>query len=149
MAQVFIGYDTYGVNGVNEELIHFIFDMVLAHTASPHHHKLGLIVTTDEHIKALNKRYRGKDESTNVLSFASEVIEELAVPSENDHYLGDVYISYPRVVQEARNLRVSDKERFIQLFAHGALHLLGFDHQEAKDAEVMEQMEDKIVQSVL
>ncbi|OGB74380.1 rRNA maturation RNase YbeY [candidate division Kazan bacterium RBG_13_50_9] len=149
MAKVFIGYDTYGVKGVDEEFVHFIFDMVLAHTASSPDSEVGLVVTSDEHIRALNHQYRGKDRLTNVLSFANDEIEGFISAADDKGYLGDIYMSYPQLLREAHTLSISSRERFIQLFVHGALHLLGFDHEETQDAGTMEQLEEKIMSSIL
>jgi probable rRNA maturation factor len=151
MSQVFVGYDTYGVEGVDETFIHFIFDMALAHTASPINSEVGLVVTTDDQMRSLNHRYRGKDRPTNVLSFANDEIPDFvsADSKEGKDYLGDIYISYPTLMREAHDLRITSRERFAQLFVHGILHLLGFDHEDKQDAAVMEQMEDKIVGVIL
>ena len=151
MSQVFIGYDTYGIEGVDEEFIHFVFDMTLAHAAGDHSAEVGLVVTSDEQIRSLNHRYRGKDKPTNVLSFANDEIKDfVSVDSKADkNYLGDIYISYPTLMREAHDLHETSRERFVQLFVHGVLHLLGLDHEDMADASVMEQLEDKIVTSIL
>lgn len=151
MSQVFLGYDTYGIEGVDESFIHFIFDMALAHAAGDQNSEVGLIVTSDEQMRNLNHRYCGKDKSTNVLSFANDEIKDfVSVGSPADkNYLGDIYISYPTLVREAHNRKVSSRERFAQLFVHGILHLLGFDHKNTSDAAIMERLEDKIIGSIL
>ena len=151
MSQVFIGYDTYGIEGVDETFIHFVFDMALAHTASGSDVEVGLVITSDDHVRQLNHRYRGHDKPTNVLSFANDEIQDfVSMDSANDqNYIGDIYIAYPTLMREAHDLRETSRERFAQLFVHGILHLLGFDHVDPKDAEVMERMEDKIITSIL
>jgi len=151
MSKVFIGYDTYGIEGVDETFVHFIFDMVLAQTAGDVSSEVGLVITSDEHIKSLNHRYRGKDRPTNVLSFANDEIKDFVSGDgqADKNYLGDIYISYPTLMREAHDLHEPSRERFVQLFVHGVLHLLGFDHEDAQDAEVMERMEDKIVGVIL
>lgn len=151
MSQVFIAYDTYGIEGVDEKFIHFVFDMALAHAAGDQSSEVGLVITSDEQIKNLNHRYRGKDRSTNVLSFANDEIKDfVSVGGADDKcYLGDIYISYPTLMREAHDLHETSRERFTQLFVHGVLHLLGFDHEDKADADVMEQLEDKIVTTIL
>jgi len=151
MSRVFIGYDTFGVEGVDESFIHFIFDMTLSHAAGDQNSEVGLVITSDEHIKNLNHRYRGNDRPTNVLSFANDEIKDfVSVDSSKDkNYLGDIYISYPTLMREAHDLHETSRERFIQLFVHGVLHLLGFDHKDKADANVMERLEDKIVTAIL
>ena len=151
MAQVFVGYDSYGISGVDTEYIQFIFDMILSHTACPKDSEMGLVITSDEHNKSLNSQYRGKNKTTNVLSFSNDLVEENApdVLEEDKNYLGDVYISYQQLNREAAQLKISLKERFVQLFIHGALHLIGFDHEEDVAAEAYENLEDKIFNSVI
>lgn len=153
MAKVFIGYDTYSIEGVNEKFIHFIFDMILAHTASSQNYEVGLIFSSDEHIKGLNDRYLNRSGSTNVLAFSNKEIKEgvkdfISAP-ENEDYLGDIYISYDSLMKEAHQLGIPLRERFAQLFVHGTLHLIGFDHKDLQDAKAMEGIEDKIVHSML
>lgn len=151
MARVFIGYDTYGIEGVDDDFIHFIFDMALSHAGGSSDAEVGLVLTTDEQMRNLNHRYRGKDRPTNVLSFANDEIVDFAAPpaKEDKNYLGDIYISYPTLMREAHDLHETSRERFVQLFVHGILHLLGLDHEEKEDALVMEQMEDKIFSSII
>lgn len=149
MAKVFIGYDAYAIEGVNDEFIQFILDMVLSHTAGNKDAEVGLIISTEENIRNLNNKYRGKNKATNVLSFSNEEIQDFMSAEEDENYLGDIYISREHIAQEASQLNISHKERFAHLFVHGILHLMGFDHEEGEDAEVMQNMEDKIVRSIL
>ncbi|OGB85460.1 rRNA maturation RNase YbeY [candidate division Kazan bacterium RIFCSPLOWO2_01_FULL_48_13] len=125
--------------------------MTLSHAAGDQNSEVGLVITSDEHIKNLNHRYRGNDRPTNVLSFANDEIKDfVSVDSSKDkNYLGDIYISYPTLMREAHDLHETSRERFIQLFVHGVLHLLGFDHKDKADANVMERLEDKIVTAIL
>ncbi|MFA5967569.1 MAG: rRNA maturation RNase YbeY [Patescibacteria group bacterium] len=149
MSQVFIGYDGYGIEGVDDEFIRFIFDVVLGSANKSLDSEAGLILANDDKMKSLNQRYRGKDKSTNVLSFENKDIVGVTQAQSDKNYLGDVYISCETLAQEAKGLRISDKERFAQLFVHGLLHLLGFDHEQSADAKEMESLEDRIVQLVL
>ncbi|MBU1082838.1 rRNA maturation RNase YbeY [Patescibacteria group bacterium] len=150
MSQVFIAYDEYAIEGVDDEFIHFVFDMTISMADKSAESEMGLIITTNDRIKDLNFRYRGKDKPTNVLSFASSEIAKDFVSADIDaNYLGDVYISSAELMREAGELGIAPKDRFVQLFVHGVLHLFGFDHENAKDAEVMESMEDKITAAIL
>ena len=161
MSQVFIGYDGYGIDGVDDEFIRFIFDVTLSSAslcfseASPGSaskkmdSEVGLVLANDDKMKALNQRYRGKDKSTNVLSFENKEIAGANQAEPDENYLGDIYIGCETLVREAKDLHISEKERFAQLFIHGILHLLGFDHEQPIDIEEMENLEDRIVQLVL
>lgn len=148
MARIYIGYDAYGIEGVDDDFIHFVFDMVLLHTAGDQDSEAGLVVSTNDYLQTLNHKYRGKDKPTNVLSFSNEEIEDFVSNSEDSNYLGDIYISREYIAQEASKLDISHKERFTHLFTHGLLHLMGFDHEDAEAADVMQNMEDKIVRSI-
>ncbi len=88
----------------------------------------------------LNRRYRGKDKATNVLSFPFE-----APPGIDSRHLGDVVICAPVVKREALEQckRVSD--HWAHLVVHGILHLRGFDHHSEQDAEEMETLEKRIL----
>lgn len=149
MSRIFVGYDSFGVNGVDDNFIHFIFDMILSHTACGVDCEMGLIITSDKYIKRLNHQYRNKNKATNVLSFCNNEIKNVPLVEEDENYLGDVYISYNQLNQEATQLNISIKERFVQLFVHGTLHLIGLDHEDSQAASAMESLEDKIVESVI
>lgn len=93
----------------------------------------------EEEIRRLNRMYRDKDKTTDVLSFPSG-------DAELSGYLGDVIISYDVAVGQAEGdveLELAD------LLVHGVLHVLGYDHEEPQDAEVMFPLQDAIVAEVL
>ncbi|KAF0135124.1 MAG: hypothetical protein FD145_262 [Candidatus Saganbacteria bacterium] len=82
--------------------------------------KLGITFIDDKEMKKLNNKYRKKNKSTDVLSF--EI---------NDNgVLGDVYISYPQAVKQAKAFSWSLKEEINRLALHGTLHVLGYTHKE-------------------
>ena len=85
---------------------------------------------------ALNAQYRHKDYATNVLSFPSELPEDAEPP-----LLGDLAICTAVVKREAREQGKSVKAHWAHMLVHGTLHLLGFDHIDDRDAEIMEQRE--------
>lgn len=87
----------------------------------------------------LNHRYRGKDKSTNVLSFPYDG-EVLDVP-----VLGDIVICAPVVQREARDQHKDPRAHWAHMVVHGCLHLLGYDHVRDGEAEVMEARERKIL----
>lgn len=149
MAQVFIGYGAYGINGVDDEFIRFIFDVALGCTSKKMDSECGLILSDNALIQTLNHRYRGKNRPTNVLSFTNTELKGVAQGESDANYLGDIYISYAILVEEANKLEISEKDRFAQLFTHGLLHLLGHDHERPTDATAMEELEDRIIQLVI
>lgn len=97
------------------------------------------IVDADE-IQYLNKTYRGKDSATNVLSFPSDLPP--GIPSD---LLGDLALCTPVIEREATEQNKVLMYHWAHLTIHGTLHLIGFDHIEDKDAEIMESLETAIL----
>lgn len=101
--------------------------------------------------RRLNRTWRNKDKPTNVLSFpgASLAPGKNGVPSRfsvKDHpELGDLAICAPVVAREAREQGKSAEAHWAHMVVHGVLHLLGFDHENDRDATVMEAREAKIL----
>lgn len=150
MAKIFLGFDKYGIEGVDREFIEFVFDVFVSMMKLTDKSEAGLVVTSDEQMRKLNNQYRGKDKSTNVLSFGYlETSVDGQVPAEDKHYLGDIYISYAITLDEAREMGVAPKERFTHLFVHGLLHLVGMDHETEAETKKMEAKEDEILAAVL
>ena len=90
---------------------------------------LSLLLSNNKNIKRLNKDFRNKDKSTDILSFPSSK----KITISNNTYLGDIIISYEYLDKpKSQNLKLF-KEKVIKLFIHGFLHLLGFDHKKNND----------------
>lgn len=93
---------------------------------------LSVIFIDDEEMHAMNKEYRGIDRTTDVLSFALE---------DNDTYvpvirqLGDIFVSIPKMQEQAKEYGHSEKRELSFLVCHGLLHLLGYDHTKGKEEE--------------
>ncbi len=94
--------------------------------------------------RALNRHYRGKDYATNVLSFPAELPEGLPKGVKLP-LLGDLVICAPVVAREAREQGKPLNAHYAHLTVHGCLHLLGWDHEEPREAEAMEQLERDIL----
>ena len=94
--------------------------------------------------RALNHHYRGKDYATNVLSFPAELPEGLPKGVKLP-LLGDLVICAPVVAREAKEQGKPLAAHYAHLTVHGALHLLGWDHEDDKEAEAMEQLEREIL----
>lgn len=93
--------------------------------------------------RALNRHYRGKDHPTNVLSFPADLPEGVKLP-----LLGDLVICAPVVDREAREQGKRLNDHYAHLTVHGALHLLGWDHEDEREAECMEQLEREILATI-
>jgi probable rRNA maturation factor len=91
---------------------------------------LSLHLSTDEEIKALNLRWRGKNKATDVLSFVAQEGEKIPV---FDFVLGDVVISVETAKKQAKQQGHKTHQEIAVLFVHGIMHLLGLDHE--RDAE--------------
>lgn len=92
-------------------------------------------------MQRLNLQYRGKDYPTNVLSFAQAEGERMADP---ENLLGDVVICTDRAADDAQELGYTEEEMVTYLLIHGILHLVGYVHDEPKDAEAMHEQVNRI-----
>jgi len=96
--------------------------------------------------RALNRHYRGKDYATNVLSFPAELDDDIKLPKGvTMPLLGDLVLCAPVVAREAREQKKPLSAHYAHLTVHGALHLLGWDHDNDTDAECMERLEREIL----
>lgn len=102
--------------------------------------ELEVNIVGEKEIKDLNFRYRGKNKVTDVLSFAWQ--EDKIVKSKN---LGQIYICYPQIQRQAKELSVNVKEEFTRMLTHGFLHIIGYDHIEKKEAKKMFKIQEEIV----
>jgi probable rRNA maturation factor len=93
--------------------------------------------------RKLNKTYRNKDSATNVLSFPLELPEVVA-----EDLIGDLAICAELVRDEALQQNKAINDHWAHLILHGTLHLLGYDHIEDKDANIMEALEVKLLDSI-
>lgn len=150
MARVYVGYDDYGLEEIDDELIQFVFEVVVSLTHLDAESEAGLVLATDKQMQALNKKHRGKDQTTNILSFAyNETTPKEFQTSDDKNYIGDVFISRAQLKKDAKAENVSEKEKFVHLLAHGLLHLAGIHHDTNQQAVKMEGLEDKVIELVL
>ncbi|WP_444937336.1 rRNA maturation RNase YbeY [Microbulbifer sp. JMSA004] len=102
--------------------------------------ELSVRIVDESESQELNHQYRGKDKPTNVLSFPTDFPAELDLPM-----LGDLVICAPVVELEAEQQSKSLSAHWAHMVVHGTLHLLGYDHIEDADAQVMESLETKLL----
>ena len=103
---------------------------------------INLKFVSSSEMKKLNKDFRNKSFDTNVLSFpVSKEIQEISGE------LGDIAMSIPYIKTESQNLNRDVEDHMMHLLAHGILHLLGFDHNQDKDANIMESREIKYLEN--
>jgi len=101
--------------------------------------ELAILLTDDSAIRVLNRKWRGIDAPTNVLSFPAEI------PAGAPPLLGDIVLAYETVAREARRDGKPFAHHVAHLAVHGFLHLCGYDHERDSDAETMEQLERTIL----
>lgn len=105
---------------------------------------LSIVLADDQMVQQLNKEWRGFDKPTNVLSFPADDFDIPSAP----RMLGDVILALQTVGQEAKGQNKEFNHHLTHLVIHGVLHLLGFDHIEEDDAQVMEALEVKLLASM-
>ena len=93
--------------------------------------ELGLVITTEERVKQLNRDYLGRDEPTDVLAFSAREegggnLPAFVQPPDGVLHLGEVIISYPQAVIQAEEYQHSIRKELAILIIHGVLHLLGY-----------------------
>jgi probable rRNA maturation factor len=106
---------------------------------------LTLLLSNNKCIKKLNKNFRNKNMSTDILSFP--LAKKISISKKT--YIGDMIISY-NFMDKPKSQNIKNfKEKVVKTFIHGYLHLLGFDHIKDKDYRRMVSEEEKIYKSVI
>lgn len=96
-------------------------------------------IVGDAEIKKLNRVWRGKNQPTDVLSFSWNAGRKMS-----GDLLGQIVISFPRIRAQAKEYKVSVKDEFAKMLAHGLLHLAGHDHVKDVDAKRMRKLEEEV-----
>ncbi len=117
---------------------------------------VGLVIADDDTVRQLNRDYRDLDETTDVLAFplgisqgeTGDGADGFSLPPDEAVSLGEVIISYPQAVRQARQSGKRVKAEVALLVVHGVLHLLGYDHMEQEDEAVMWAKQDQVLASV-
>jgi len=105
--------------------------------------ELSVRIVDAEESQALNEQFRGSTGATNVLSFPFENESPEPLP-----LIGDIVICAPVVAKEAREQNKALNAHWAHMMIHGVLHLLGYDHQNENDANLMESLETEIMQGL-
>ncbi|WP_274421871.1 rRNA maturation RNase YbeY [Blautia sp. XA-2221] len=132
------------------ELANRVAHKILETEQCPYEVSVNLVITDNEEIREVNAQFRNINAPTDVLSFPMIPFPspaDYSIIEDQDEYfdldtdellLGDVMISVDRVYSQAEEYGHSTEREFSFLFAHSMLHLLGYDHMEPEEAEVME-----------
>ena len=99
---------------------------------------------TDAAVQALNRRWRGRDKVTDVLSFPMQESPSFDLTQP----LGDIVLAMPFVLHEAERLELPPASHILHLVVHAVLHLLGHEHDADADAEAMQGLERDIMRSL-
>lgn len=138
------------VNGV---WVKKIVWQVLKAEEVPHPYEVSVVFTDSDTVQQLNRDYRGMDEPTDVLAFymlpQRENDDSFALPPDEVTRLGEVIISYPQAIEQAREQRHSPDRELALLIVHGILHLLGYDHEEPKEEDEMRKREKELLEKCL
>jgi rRNA maturation RNase YbeY len=121
---------------------------------------VSLAICDDVTIKLLNQTYRGKNEVTDVLAFStkhqgawkgesnfqqtSPQNEVFIFPPEQLPHLGEIVISHPQMVRQAKKSKTAIDRELATLIIHGTLHLLGYDHEELKQHLLMQNKSNQV-----
>jgi probable rRNA maturation factor len=108
--------------------------------ALPNGAEISLLFCDDARMKELNRQFRGQDKPTNVLSFPGPE------PLETAQCLGDIAVAYDTVAREAVEQGKTLEQHCRHMIVHGFLHLLGYNHEDDEEAELMEAMEIRILE---
>jgi probable rRNA maturation factor len=113
---------------VNRKRIKSVVQYVLEEQNLQTQVEISIAIVGDRKMKALNKKYRNKEGTANILEFPLNEGEQTKMPSDIMR-LGDIVISYPMVIKEASEQDMLVDDRVEELIQHGMLHLLGLHHE--------------------
>jgi probable rRNA maturation factor len=113
-------------------------------------YEVSLVFADSEKVKQLNRDYRGVDEPTDVLAFymlpQKGVDSSFTLPPDGVTRLGEVVISYPQALAQAKEQGHSLQRELALLVIHGTLHLLGYNHEESREAKKMREREKELLE---
>lgn len=110
---------------------------------------INVVLTNPDNIRKMNNQYRNIDKETDVLSFPMFEKKELEkLENANQDILGDIVICIDRVKQQAEEYGHSFERELSYMAVHGFYHLMGYDHIEENDKNIMRQKEENILQQL-
>ena len=112
--------------------------------------EVGLVITGDEKIQELNKKYLDEDRPTDVMAFQTDEDKQIGfvnAPDDKSH-LGEVIISYPQAVRQAEEHNHPVEREMVILMIHGILHLLGYDHDIPERTQKMRNRESDVLKMI-
>jgi probable rRNA maturation factor len=116
-------------------------------------YEVSLVFTNSEMVRKLNRDFRAIDEPTDVLAFSmlppKGAEDDFTLPPDGVTRLGEVIISYPQAVEQAKEQGHSTERELALLIIHGILHLLGYDHEEPEEESKMRERERGLLELCL
>lgn len=144
-----------------EEIAERVMEAVLEQEGCPYETEIHLLLTDNEQIHRINLEYRSVDRPTDVLSFpmleyespsdfsaAEEGICDCFNPETGELVLGDIILSMEKVIEQAEKYGHSKEREYAFLITHSMLHLCGYDHMVPEEAEIMEEKQETVLQSL-
>ena len=136
--------DNIHLRATEQTFTHWVSTAIAAASNSAQAEKeVSIRIVEPEESQQLNQHYRHKNKATNVLSFPAVFPEGVAIG-----FLGDLVICADIVEQEAKEQHKEPLAHWAHMVLHGTLHLLGYDHVDNKEAEIMESLEIQLLQSL-
>ena len=143
-----------------EETVRQVAEAALDYEGCPYEAEISVLLTDGEEIREMNRQFRSIDRTTDVLSFpAAEFpapgdfswLEEPEAafcfhPETGELMLGDIAISVPKVREQAEAYGHSPRRELAFLVAHSMFHLMGYDHLEDEEREIMEQKQREVLE---
>lgn len=147
--------DTKNVPEEKIKLIEDILNFAGSYLKLPENTEMSVTLMDNEHIHEINKKYRGVDKPTDVISFAIEEDDPDKVPiilPEDEEFdipknIGDIMVSMDKVKEQAEYLGHSEDRELGFLVVHGFLHLNGYDHMKEEDEKEMFGLQREILDS--
>lgn len=142
------------------EIAERVIEAVLNDVDCPYEAEINLLLTTEDEIRMMNREYRQIDRATDVLSFPMIEYEEQGDfsqidengdafnPENGELMLGDIVISKDHVISQAEMYGHTQIREYAFLIAHSMLHLLGYDHMDEDEREIMENKQREIMDMV-
>jgi len=143
-----------------DELIRTVIEAALDYENCPYDAEVSVTLTDNESIREVNRDFRNLDRATDVLSFpmadyatpadfdSLEEMDDVFNPETGEYMMGDIMISVEKVKEQAEAYGHSEKRELAFLVAHSMLHLMGYDHEEEEERQVMEKKQEEILQNL-
>lgn len=123
-------YNLTNIEDISFKMLKYVFNLYdIEFFSDEYTYNFDITICDNEFIKSINKKYRNIDNATDVITFAMFWDSEEKIIIDSKIYLGQILISLDKVYSQAKENNVLDAYEFLNLLAHGILHLIGFDHQ--------------------